>query len=211
MKLSEYQIPDTHFTCPKCKSLLHEGAFPYRFTPDGTRVRQKVCRSCVRDRRRCAGARLKAASLVDEARNKPCADCKQVLPLACMGLSPPDDAEFSPTKEAGRVSEKRLRAVLERCVPVCANCRAIRQYENRRKRSVPSLRVKGTPALLQVLSELKGNNVPPLADVETPSQELGRVLLDVSRRLTDLTAGQGSDSQDLAVQRIDLSDTEMPR
>lgn len=193
MKLDEYQIPETFVNCSDCRQLLHEDCFSVRYAPDGSRVRMKTCRLCVRRRRVCSGSSQRAAALIEEARSKPCVDCNQVLPSACIGLSPPKDAEFCPTKEAGRVSEKRLRAMLERCVPVCANCRAIRQANQFKARRVPRLREQPTPMLAALAPEILKAHTG-LADIEGALPDIAAATLAMSHRLADLTAGQGSGS-----------------
>lgn len=194
MKLDEYQIPETFVNCSDCRQLLLEDCFSVRYTPDGSRVRMKTCRLCVRRRRVGSGSSQRAAALIEEARSKPCVDCHQVLPTACMGLSPPKDAEFCPTKEAGRVSEKRLRAMLERCVPMCANCRAIRQHTKLKARKIPRLREQPTPMLAALAPEiLEAHAVHAgLADFEATPQDLASATRAISQRLTAFPAGEGS-------------------
>jgi hypothetical protein len=194
MKLDEYQIPDSFVKCSGCYRLLVEDAFPWRYTAAGVRIRMKICRSCSGRRRAGAAGRVRAAALIDEARSKPCVDCNQTLPTACIGLSAPDDAEFCPTKEAGRVSEKRLQAMIARCVPVCANCRAIRQAQKRQAHRVPRLTTQTTPMLAALAPEILQAH-RALADIEAAPPDIGAAALALSQRLSAFPAGEGSAPQ----------------
>lgn len=186
MKISEYEVPASFLFCNGCNSSLHRDAFPRRFNADGTSRRAKLCRGCIRRRKIGRRGVHEAKAILDDARNVPCCDCQQRLPLECMGLVPPEDAPFCPSKEAGRVSLARLRAVVKTCAPVCANCRAIRQANARKSRPKPVSIQTDTPTLRAVLAatestQTRAESAPDLAQTQrlkaaiTSRLEAGRV------------------------------------
>lgn len=72
---------------------------------------------------------LRGRQIIDEFKAQPCARCWMRYPACVMDLHHLDEKDPAiKAKSIGCMltySEKRLRAELEKCVPLCANCHRI--------------------------------------------------------------------------------------
>lgn len=125
--------------CARCDGMrLRSEFYRSRSRPDGLHPYCKPCQDAVvrehharrgtdgQERRR--GRQEAARALVDEAKDRPCADCGGTWPARVMHLH-----HVEPTTKRGGVStmvSRATRAAIEveiaKCIVLCANCHAIR-------------------------------------------------------------------------------------
>jgi hypothetical protein len=133
--------------CLKCGNKKKDTDFAWKSKTKGTR--QSRCRACKRTynefwyeanktqqksavKERNTSLRIEASRLREEAKNKPCHDCKGVFPSYIMEFDHRD-----PTTKTSCVSEiaahslkalEMIRAEIQKCDVVCANCHKIRTH-----------------------------------------------------------------------------------
>jgi hypothetical protein len=67
---------------------------------------------------------------IQEAKNKPCADCGGIFPFYVMQFDHVvGDKEFGISEHRMNYGLTRLMAEIAKCEVVCANCHAVRTYE----------------------------------------------------------------------------------
>lgn len=135
-------------TCSDCREAMPLTAFGSdRAQADGLRT---YCRKCVkeRDRRRYEDqyallrSRAKYQSnkrnrvmraVMNEAKDRPCADCHERFPVVCMDFDHRDPTEkVRPVSYVGRFSSlDELKAEIAKCDVVCSNCHRIRTWITR--------------------------------------------------------------------------------
>jgi hypothetical protein len=73
--------------------------------------------------------------IVDEAKSKPCMDCRLTYPLCVMDFDHrPDERKggsISDLVNNWKISERVLREEIAKCDVVCSNCHRIRTHERR--------------------------------------------------------------------------------
>lgn len=137
--------------CSTCHKRFPEDGFPLR----GDGSRRKNCRECNRSywrayykrnpngfKARRKRNRVTLRKLIQEAKNKPCADCKVKYPYWVMAFD-----HLEGTKKTQEVSRFISRgatvmalAEVKKCEVVCSNCHAHRTYLRAKKNGmVPSV------------------------------------------------------------------------
>jgi hypothetical protein len=74
-------------------------------------------------------------ALLDAAKDRPCARCRQAFPICCMQFDhlPGTRKRFNLSEaRAGLLPRHVVLQELKKCEVVCANCHAIREDERRR-------------------------------------------------------------------------------
>lgn len=135
-------------TCTECLLSLPLEEFQLRNKKTGTR-RQK-CKTCTKNYlkqwrvknhehfRKTANDyqredKRKRRDWVRQAKEKPCTDCGVEYPYYVMQFDHvnPADKSFAIGPQATKESKKRLRAEIEKCDVVCANCHSIRTWKRK--------------------------------------------------------------------------------
>jgi hypothetical protein len=76
--------------------------------------------------------RSRNKAIADEYKSKPCADCGQCFPPYVMDFDHVrGEKSYNVSYLIGSASEKKLRAEIEKCDVVCANCHRIRTWKDR--------------------------------------------------------------------------------
>jgi tRNA U54 and U55 pseudouridine synthase Pus10 len=62
--------------------------------------------------------------MISDAKDKPCAVCKQAFPVVAMDLhhTDPTIKEFSISTALNKVGYEKLQKEIEKCIPLCAIC-----------------------------------------------------------------------------------------
>ena len=87
-----------------------------------------ICVRCKRVGKVHRASNSIAWAMMSEARSAPCAGCKRYYPPMCMHMHHVNPAlkSFSiSSARSGGQSPEKLAAELQKCIPLCANCRAL--------------------------------------------------------------------------------------
>ncbi len=143
--------------CTRCKKNRNPGSFHFKNKAAG--VKNSWCKFCMQEHSRTHYAdnperykkrarahqlrcRALVKALVEQAKNKPCADCKQLFPACVMDFDHLDAEQKTMT--IGSISHRthtlaaveRVRQEILKCDVVCANCHRIRTHISRPYSSV---------------------------------------------------------------------------
>lgn len=80
--------------------------------------------------------KMEIRALLDAAKNRPCARCKQRFPICCMQFDhlPGTLKRFNlSAARRGLIPRHIVLQELQKCEVVCANCHAIREDDRRRR------------------------------------------------------------------------------
>jgi tRNA U54 and U55 pseudouridine synthase Pus10 len=80
-------------------------------------------RKIIESRVRCHTTKQRK-KMISDAKDKPCAVCKQAFPVVAMDLhhTDPTIKEFSISTALNKVGYEKLQKEIEKCIPLCAIC-----------------------------------------------------------------------------------------
>ena len=80
-------------------------------------------------------SRVKISLLIQESKNKPCADCGNSFPYYVMDFDHLKEKEFTISAKAHNYGRKKLQEEIDKCDVVCSNCHRVRTWERRNAKS----------------------------------------------------------------------------
>ena len=130
-------------TCKYCKELLTlDNFYTYKHGDKITyyarckpchRIHYKASRPVGEKAKNRRASRANAQKIVDDAKSKPCMDCKKEYPPYVMDLDHVRGDKFkNVAKMVGRYSKEALLEEIAKCDVVCANCHRLRTHERLR-------------------------------------------------------------------------------
>jgi hypothetical protein len=118
--------------CFECRRLLPVECFARIRSREfpGREFLNRRCNQCRAKREKSTRAVVRRRALYDQARNRPCTDCGQSFPSVCMCLyHARGEKKFSVATMHQWKPDDVLKAEMEKCDPVCSNCRRIRDSQ----------------------------------------------------------------------------------